>query len=313
MGAYIALLIGAKLNVGKIIAFGPQIIINQYFPNNPKDDSYIIYKDLTSIIDSSESHIDIFFGMNDILDIYYMQSIKEKNNVNVYKVFGQPHNVMYYLLKLNILGDYIESKIFNKSYDINISTQNSVENFTNLEKAIELFFIKKDYRAAQNIFEELIKKYPNINTFWKYCAISHYHQKNYQEALKYFESANLIVYRDDELHYFLGLSYFMLKEYKKAIKEFRYTLEISIDKKMGYFIKLAVSLRELELYEEALDVLEESLDINRKNFGTYFQFAQIYKRKGDTTKAIENLKTAKELNPKNEAVEKELQELSRLI
>ena len=311
MGAYAALLVGIKLNVGKIIAFGPQIFINKNFPNNPKDDSYIKYKDLSLLINSTTSSIDILIGVNELVDLYHIKDIKIRKNINIYKIFGQPHNVMLFLNKLDLLKPYVQNTIFNKNYDLSISKNMQID-FNDdkyLEKAVELFFIEKDYKNSYIYFNKLIKRYPSVNTFWKYAAICSFYLKKYDEAIKFFNNAQLIVFRDDELHYYLGLLYFNQKYYDKSWQEFKYALDFSIDKKINYFIKLSISLRELKRYDEALKVLHESLKINSKNFGTYYQIAQIYKRQNLISKAIENLEIANKLKPTEQLIIDEIKEL----
>ena len=295
MGAYAALLVGIKLNIGKIIAFGPQIFINKNFPNNPKDDNYIQHKDLSLMINKTTSKIDIFIGVNELVDLYHVKDIRIRNNVKVYKIFGQPHNVMLFLYQIDTLKQYVKNTIFNEEYDLSIfdNLRNNFNKNKNLEKAIKLFFIDKDYDKAHIEFKSLVKQYPTINTFWKYAGICCFNLKNYIEAIKLLNNAQIIIFRDDEVHYYLGLSYFNQKNYNKSCQEFRYSLDFSIDQKLSYFIKLAVSLRELSQYDEALKVLKESLKINSKNFGTYYQIGQIYKRQNLKLKAIENLEIGK--------------------
>ena len=307
MGAYAALLIGIKLHVGKIIAFGPQIYINQNFPNNPKDHSYIKYKNLVPLINKSKSNIDIFIGVNELIDLYHVKDITKKN-IHIYKIFGQPHNVMFFLNKVGILQEYILHKTFNKDYSLNI-TNNFYTNFNEesyLEKAIDMFFIQKKYKNAQDIFDNLIKQYPTINTFWKYRGICSYFQKNHSEAIIFLKQAELIVFRDDELHYYLGLCFLNLKEYAFAISEFKFALEFAIDKKITYFIKLAISLRETKEYEEAIKVLKQSLKFDSKNYGTYYQLAKIYKKLENHDLAIKNFEMAKKLNPTKKLIITEL-------
>ncbi len=313
MGAYAALLVGTKLNIGKIIAFGPQIFINKHFPNCPKDDNYIKYKDLSLLINQASSNIDIFVGVNELIDLYHIKDIKIRKNVNIYKIFGQPHNVMLFLNKLDLLKQYIENSIFNRKYDLSIFNNLQI-NFNNnnyLEKAVRLFFIDKDYENAYIEFKKLIELYPSINTFWKYAGICSFYQKNYNNAIELLENAQLIVFGDEELHYYLGLVYFNQKDYEKSWQEFKYALDFSIDKKMSYFMKLAVSLRELKRYDESLSVLQESLHINSKNFGTYYQIAQIYKKQNFISKALENLEIANKLRPYEQLILDEIKELRK--
>ncbi|UQB41504.1 tetratricopeptide repeat protein [Thiomicrospira microaerophila] len=314
MGAYAALLIGLILNVGKVIAFGPQIYINKYLPNNPRDDSYIKYKNLIPFLTQSTNCVDIFIGANDIVDLYQVKDI-DKRNVKIYKVFSQPHNVMYFLNKVGVLKEYIRCKIYNKVYEIKIEGcyLNSFNDEGYLESAVLEFFIKKDYVKSSIMFDCLIQTYPTVNAFWKYRGICSYHLNQYSDAVFFLKQAELIAFRDDELHYFLGLSFLQLKNYILATSEFQFSLEFAIEKKTSYFIKLSISFRERKKYGEAIRVLKESLKINSKNYGTYYQLAQNYKRLKEFNLAIKSLEIAQELKTGDETILKELVDLNKKI
>lgn len=311
MGGYASLLIGIKLHVKRIIAFGPQIIINKNFPNNPKDDSYIKYKNLTSLINQSNSNIDIIIGMNELADLYHIKDINN-SHVKIFKLFAQPHNVMYYLQEIGILKEYISSNILGKEYNLNIlNTYNYNLDNNYLKKAVDLFYIKKEYYSAEKYFNNLIDIYPSINTFYKYKGICNLFNNNYKEAINQFKQSEYLVFRDNELHYYLGLCFFNLKDFFNASNHFKHALEFATTKKLSYYIKLAVSYRELKKYNESLEILQESLQISTKNYGTYYQLAQIYKLLKKNDLAIQNLKTAINLKPNNKSIIAELQKLSK--
>lgn len=310
MGGYAALLVGTTLGVGKIIAFGPQIIINKSLPNNPSDDSDIKFRDLTPLINNSRCDIDIFIGVNELADLYQVKDIKECANVSVSRVFGQPHNVMSFLNKINVLKPYVKSKVFGGDFELAIHSviNNSFTKNRYLESAVELYYDKKDYQAAMGCFESLLSTYPSINTFWKFYGICLYHQNDFLSAIEALNKSTSICFSDDEAHYFLALIYFRQKDYQSASGEFTYAIDFSIEKKMTYYIKLAICLRELGEYTRALYILDASLAISRKNYGTYYQMALIYKMTNNIPAALMNMEKAGKLSSRKK-VEVELNEL----
>jgi len=104
----------------------------------------------------------------------------------------------------------------------------------------------------------------------------------------------------------LGLSYLQLKKYQYAKQAFENALNFSTEKKLKYYIKLAISHRELKEYEQALFILKKSIHINSKNYGTYYQLAQIYKKQNKLSLAKKNLSKALRLHPKNDKIIHEL-------
>lgn len=306
MGGYAALLLGIELKVGKIIAFGPQIYINKMLPNSPKEDSYISNKDLSKLINTSQSKIEIFIGLNELADLYHIVDIKNPN-VIIIKLYGQAHNVMSFLHKLGFLYQYISAKVLNYRFSLRAFDYAIVSLDKNhLKNAVEFFYIQKKYTQAQQLFQKLYNKNPTLHIFLKYQAICFFHLKNFQTTVSLLEKAQCLVFQDEELHFFLGLSYLQLKKYQYAKQAFENALNFSTEKKLKYYIKLAISHRELKEYEQALFILKKSIHINSKNYGTYYQLAQIYKKQNKLSLAKKNLSKALRLHPKNDKIIHEL-------
>lgn len=311
MGGYAALLFGKELKVKNIMAFGPQIVINKNLPNNPTNNDYIKNKNLTEFINSSDANIDIFIGLNELADIYHIQAIKEKHNINIYRFFGQEHNVMSFLHSIGVLKEFIVTKIENSSFKIDILS-NCVFSYDKgmLSKAIENYYIKKEYQYALDCFEKLIEQNRSLNTLWKFKGLCLYHLKKYNEAMSGFKVAEQMIYNDEQLHFYMGLTYQKLNKHELSLIHFKSALKISDGIKLKHYIKLAISYRELSMYDEALNILNKSLLVSSKNFGTYYQFGMIYQKKNQLEKALFCYKKALDLNPENEKTIEKVKELS---
>ena len=70
---------------------------------------------------------------------------------------------------------------------------------------------------------------------------------------------------------------------------------------MTYYIKLAICLRELGEYTRALYILDASLAISRKNYGTYYQMALIYKMTNNIPAALMNMEKAGKLSSRKKS------------
>jgi len=113
MGGYAAILFGCKLNVGKVAAFSPQMILDSRLPNNPGPSHKIQYKNLYDVIENANgTSIDILFGSEDICDVYNIIDAKKHNKINLQNIYGAAHNLMQYLLDHGVLTKIIEEYAF---------------------------------------------------------------------------------------------------------------------------------------------------------------------------------------------------------
>ena len=201
---------------------------------------------------------------------------------------------MLFLHRIDILKDYISNSIFNIPINLDILNYKTTNfnDYRYLQQAVESFFIEQNYNKAESLFTKLIKLYPSLNTFYKYKAICMYFNKDYNNAIYIFEKSKTIVFQDNELHYYLGLCYFRKQKYFQASKHFKFAIDFSSDKKLSYYIKLAISLRELKDYKQALEVLNKSLKFNTKNYGTYYQLYKIHTLLDNKSLAEKNIKIA---------------------
>jgi tetratricopeptide (TPR) repeat protein len=265
------------------------------------------------VVNNSHCDIDIFLGVNELADLYQLKDVRERSSVRVRRLFGQPHNVMAFLNGIKLLKPYLKAKAFDQDFDVAIHcvVDNDFTEGGYLRYGVELFYQRQDYEKALGCFESLLRIYPSINTFWKFYGICLYHVKNPLSAIEALETSTAICFSDGEAHYYLALIYFYQQDYQRASGEFTHAIDFSTEKKMTYYIKLAISLRELGEYARALKVLNASLAISRNNYGTYYQMAQVYKKKNNMAAALKNMEKAGKLNA-SKKIAAELQALREL-
>jgi len=108
MGGYAAILFGCMLNVGKVVAFSPQISLDSRLPSNPHPDAMRHIKYLNvhrAIANAKNTSIDILFGSEDITDIYNIRNVHQYESISLFNVCGSPHNLLYYLAAHGVLSE----------------------------------------------------------------------------------------------------------------------------------------------------------------------------------------------------------------
>lgn len=94
----------------------------------------------------------------------------------------------------------------------------------------------------------------------------------------------------------IGRQYFVLKNYKEALKAFDYAVLID-ESFIGAFVEKAKTLEKLERYNEAIENYKITLDLDDPTAYAYLRIGECYKKKGDVTKAIHYYKKALHEDP----------------
>ena len=97
-------------------------------------------------------------------------------------------------------------------------------------------------------------------------------------------------------HYNLGNSYYMRKQYSKAIMEYIKVLEINPKYKSTYY-NLGVAYTDLKKYDKAIESYNEALKIDPNFKNTYLNLGNIYHNTKQYDKAIESFEKAIEIDP----------------
>ena len=303
MGGYAAILFGLKLKVGNVVTFGPQIMLNSKMPNNPVSMDNIMYDNLYNILDTnSKTKITIYFGSEDIVDIYNLSYMKNYKNVFLKCLYGSPHDVMFYFNSMNLMNKVLDCHILDKQ-TFNYITP-SYDLFIN-DKLLEyvrqgiLEFYNKEYDRALYTFTELVLLEPSWSASWAFLGKIQLELKLYDNALESLNKSFKIFYNTERPHFDAGMIYFIKKEYEKAEFEFKNALEFSTIEKNAHILKLVISLREQGKIHEAMKYLNKLKKRNNKDFTFFFQAGRLNLLKQNYFNAKKFFQKAVNKNPKN--------------
>jgi len=123
-------------------------------------------------------------------------------------------------------------------------------------------------------------------------------QKNYQQALQYFEQAAKLDKKNAEVHAQIGWTLVKLQKYKKAISPLKTAQKLS-PKEAKYLYYQAVALDSMGRERDVMDITGKALKLKSEVADVYILRANIYLRKKDYNTAIANLNRAIELDTKN--------------
>lgn len=212
----------------------------------------------------------------------------EKNNMISYD--------MYYLLAFSY---YLKTKNFDKKNDFKISIKY-------LEKALKLDSVNKNaYKLLGIIYEylndfETERKYykqallediENSYEFYGLIANSYFNEKNYEDAIKYYNKS--IEANKNYISSYCNIAeiYSLKKDFDKAEKHYKKAIEISPEYvfpyyKIGnlYFIK--------QEYETAIKWYKKALEIEPNEAIVNYYIGITYKKLNMQKEAVEHLKIA---------------------
>ncbi|MEM6297688.1 MAG: tetratricopeptide repeat protein [Bacteroidota bacterium] len=139
---------------------------------------------------------------------------------------------------------------------------------------------------------------------------SFYNDEKYVEALPYYEKC---LEEDTSYvsYYNLGTCHFQLKDYDKALELLSVAESKEDDEEVLGFISDIHFER--EDYEKAMEYAEKALELNRRNASRYDQRAKIYEKMGEEKEAINNYLTSISLYPQDCAIYKKLTALYNAI
>lgn len=157
MGGYAALLFGSIFNVGKIIAFSPQIILDSKVPFTPNVE--VQYDDISSVIKANNnSNIDIWFGEEEPVDFYQIYHILSEKKINFFPVKDSAHNVLFFFKTKFVLHDLYDFYFKNKKLDFPLHNSNYIlkksKLFLIMKKTVEAFYIEDNPDKAISFLEE---------------------------------------------------------------------------------------------------------------------------------------------------------------
>lgn len=300
MGAYGALLFGIQLDVGKIIAFSPQIILNSKLPFSPKNKAK--YADISTLIQQNKHcNIDIWFGEEEPVDIYQIYHILTAQKVNLLPVKGSAHNILYQFKEKVVLVDlfdfYFEGKPLHFSLHDSSFLSNNLELFEIMYKAIDYFYIQENPKRALYWLEQNDRRLNGWAVAYYLKGLIYVNQKQDDMAILQFKNAVFIQFLYYDCVFELGTAYLRIRNDDLAEKCLQLAIKIYPKPSATHYAKLANAQwnqnKNNEAKENALIALK--LD-EQSSLGNYI-LARIYSSEKLHDMAIKHFKILLNIKP----------------
>jgi len=132
---------------------------------------------------------------------------------------------------------------------------------------------QKNYKDAEVALKKILEVEPNNFEALENLGVMNFQQKQYKEAVVYWEKASLIQ-KDSRTFKFLGFSYYNLGNFKQAIDNYNRSIALEATKPAGEqdtssldetYYDLAVAYVDNSLYDEAEDAFDHAFKLNPKD------------------------------------------------
>jgi tetratricopeptide (TPR) repeat protein len=141
----------------------------------------------------------------------------------------------------------------------------------------------------QELFGELVAKYPNDERAHTFLGNSLFGTQNYKKAIEHYEKATTINPEFSQPYNQMGYAYRFLEKYEKAEKAFKKYVELIPDDPNPYH-SYGELLMKVGKYDESIAQYKKALEVNPGFIASHIGIATNLNFKGDYSKAREQLK-----------------------
>jgi len=186
-------------------------------------------------------------------------------------------------------GFFKESIIY---YEAALLELESVGNYSLIQKSDILLCLGRAYTKMGNVekakiyYKKAIEYSPRLARLHYYLGLLLFSNNEEQEAVTYFVNAAALERDNPVYHYFAGLGYLRLKQYKLAISEFDFAIETG-GRRAEYLNSKAIAYYFSGEIQNAEFTFEESIKENPDHSEAYTSLGMLYEK--------ENIKKAVEL------------------
>jgi len=288
MGAYAAILFGIKLNIGKVIAFSPQIILHPSMPFSPN--KAVKYNDLSKLVlENQKTDIDIWFGEGEPLDLFHIHHITSAEKVSFFPVSGAPHNVLFYLKQNLVLIDlfdfyFSKKKIKYPLHNTDFMRQNN-SHIEVIHSVVKKFYLDSNYGTLMQLNKP--KRNPLVAANYLRGLI--YMKKNlFEKAILEFKQALYLQPLNYDYSYNIALSYLKLGKASLAEPALKHAIKHYPAPSSQLYARLSEAQRVQGKIDKASENAQISLDIDKNNLWAHYQLGLIADRKKESESAIEH-------------------------
>ena len=161
--------------------------------------------------------------------------------------------------------------------------------------AAEIYIKKNNYNEAGKKYEELIRNIPGTDEYLFELANIYIYQEKFKEALDTYKKAEQSVGINEHTSYQIQRLYLRLNDLESAVNEAKKLVE-SFPGEPKYLLSLADILISNNRENDAVEYLEQALELDPNNGKARLLLSNIYKKTADKDQERENLKLAFE-NP----------------
>ena len=170
-------------------------------------------------------------------------------------------------------------------------------NYKNQIENIISLINDKNFKKSILLIEDLINKFPNDFFLENFYGTILLNNKEYDKAEKYFKLSINNNNKFSAAYFNLGLLLYENGQYKKAIENFLFTIDLDNSHSQA-FLYIAMSYENLELTDDAIKYFLKSLQFSEDNIEIIFKIANYYVKKADYKNAIFYLDKCLVLNPR---------------
>ena len=285
------------------------MILNSRMPNMPREtplkynNIYDILKN-TSIINSNiNSNINIYFGSEDIVDVYQLSQILEYPEIKIFPVKYSPHNVMHTFNEIGHLKKLINSFIYNKEFKFTYVEETlffDKKLVSNISIAVDLYYNKKDYNKALEYLNIINNKNLLWGGFYSFIGLIYDKLHVIEKSEKYFLKALIFFPYSEYIYMQLGLLNIKYKKFKEAEECFLRSIKYAPAVTDIHLNKLGIALMLQNKLNKSLEIQYQALEKSDVNSEIYYQIGLLYFKLGNYIEALHNYKKSYELNPSKE-------------
>jgi len=127
-------------------------------------------------------------------------------------------------------------------------------------------------------------------------AIAESQHGEYESSSEKLVSAAKVEPESVPVHYLLGLNYYRLREFSKAVEEFQRVLKLSPDYELAAF-QLGLSYARIGDFDQSIQMLKRALELDGTNFSAAYNLGAAYLKKQMVAEAAAAFRQAVTINP----------------
>ncbi len=167
---------------------------------------------------------------------------------------------------------------------------------------------KEDYAAAEKYYLDVLKIDENNGDVYRGLGTVYTKQKSFSDAADAYKQALRLGSRDEQTYLALGEALLQKGAWQEAVETLDHVVKMNPQMASAYAL-LGRAYTGLKLHKEALKYFELAAKFDPKNVGYLMFLAEAAQRRGLDVIAKMNLNKILELDPKNEAAKKLLDQL----